>query len=109
MKRLALLILALGASAACGVTEPTNAIVNVSVSTTGDDVDDAYVLDVDDGLALLDVAGNDAFALQLPAGTHSFELTEIEPNCEVDGSNPVMLTLEAGDLTSVAFNVICEA
>lgn len=108
MERFVLLALVLALPAACAYgTETETATVDISVSTTGEAVDDAYVVNVDNGVTALSVDGDEEFTVVVVAGTHSFELTQVTANCSVDGPNPVTLTLEEGDVGSVDFEVIC--
>ena len=54
----------------------------------------------------IDVDGSSVFE-DLPAGAQEVELREIAPNCEVDGDNPVTVTIPAGGTASAAFSVTC--
>jgi|AntRauTorckE6833_2_1112554.scaffolds.fasta_scaffold00344_24 dipeptidyl aminopeptidase/acylaminoacyl peptidase len=45
--------------------------------------------------------------LELTAGSHDIELTNLVPNCSVEEDNPSTITISAGETTQAEFNVVC--
>jgi hypothetical protein len=62
-------------------------------------VAERWVSPISQGLAVISA---------LPPGTHTV-LLRVASNCQVDGENPRMATVVAGDTTAVAFSVTCAA
>jgi len=85
---------------------PVDGTIRVTTATTGDNLDDAYMIDVDGsaqsiaGNASVDVAG-------LAPGDHTVTLSDVEPNCVVSGNNPRTTAVLAGNVTQVTFDVAC--
>ncbi len=81
--------------------------VRITVATTGLDLDpDDYRLLVDggDGGA---IRSKSALFLRLEPGTQTIALAGVAPNCSADG--PTTVTVVSGEVTPVAFAVICTA
>ena len=83
--------------------------VEVTVSTTGEDIDpDGYTVGLD-GTSSRSVAANGMTIFTgVAPGTHTLTLQNIEPNCDVTSSNPTSTNATPGDTVSVSFDVACE-
>lgn len=91
--------------------------VNVSVSAQGTNVDESCSIEGSvvgsqyDG-ALLGLGRqplDEPRSLRLPAGqSYRFLLSDIAPNCRVDGDNPATVAVGSGVTTSLNFYVACE-
>jgi hypothetical protein len=82
--------------------------VEVTASTTGDDLDaDGYTVEIDGAdPRSLPINGNVTFA-QVAQGSHSVELSGIAENCSVAGGNPRSVAVSAGSTATVTFQVEC--
>jgi hypothetical protein len=85
-----------------------DAVLRVSAPTTGEDVDANYLVWVDERTDHPLAAGS-VLALDLWPGAHTIRLDDIRPNCTVDGTNPVSVTLSTAAPTDVVFPVTCVA
>ena len=100
------LLLAVG----CSDQGPSTGDVQVTVTTTGGDLDlDGYALTVD-------AAGQQSIAVtgtmllpDLPTGPHDVELIGVAANCAVAGQNPRSVIVRGGELARVSFAVSCVA
>ena len=87
---------------------PELGTVVVEVATSGPAFDpDGFVVDLDDGAQTEDVDVSDSVTLEVEAGDHTVELTDIAWNCMVDGDNPVSVTVTAGETSTASFAVTC--
>lgn len=80
--------------------------IQVSVTTTGEEPDDAYVVFVGEEGRSIDANGTLLFE-DLPVGTRSVELQDVAGNCSVDGPNPVDVTVTVGETELAPFSVVC--
>ena len=100
-----------GLCAAChdGPTTPQVGDLNVSVQTSGGDIDlDGYQFVVDS--ARHAVFASSTFILRgIRAGIHRVALTGIAENCTVSGADSRSITVTAGQAVDVAFVVTCVA
>lgn len=98
-----------GGSRSVGTTGPITGSLSVTTSTTGQDLDpDGYVLSVDGG-QWTKIGVNETDTLQdLAAGSHEIDLTGVRANCQVTGSVPRTVTVEAGATASTTFEAACE-
>lgn len=112
--RLAAAGLALLSLAGCGAdsTGPDGEVgdARIVTSTTGEDLDpEGYTL-VANSEETRPIGVNDTVAaFDLPPGRFVFQLDDVAPNCEVEGSNPRTLQVRGGELASTTFEVGCEA
>lgn len=82
----------------------------IATSTAGPDVDpDGYMLVVDSEESRTIGVNDTVEASTLPPGRFVFELDDVAPNCEVEGSNPRTLRVRAGEVASTTFQVDCRA
>jgi hypothetical protein len=89
---------------------PTTGTIQVTIASTGAPADpDGYQL-------LLDGAANQAVAtsatLTLPTiapGAHTVGLGSVADNCQVQGDNPLSVTVVAGQTVTVSLSVTCAA
>lgn len=105
----------------CAATTGDLRVVTV---TSGSDADaDGYQLLVDGTLAMVSVYSywygydyeiplqlslvGDAFLGGVAPGNRTLEVTEIAPNCAVNGANPRSVPVALGDTTVVNFQVVC--
>ena len=86
----------------------TTGAVQVIASTTGSDLDpDGYTVAVDGGAGqALAVNGSVTFS-QLKAGDHFIALSGVALNCRVASQNPVLVVVDSGSTTQVAYQVAC--
>ncbi len=99
------------ALAACGddSISPEVGTLDISVVTSGEDLDaDGFTL-VLDGVPGSGVASGEVVAIELEPGIHTVELTGVADNCEVEGENPREITVELDAAVDVAFSVVCTA
>jgi dipeptidyl aminopeptidase/acylaminoacyl peptidase len=100
--------------AACGdddgPTAPTTGSIQVTVSTTGVDIDaDGYTFSIDGGSAqAIDVNGSQTVSGLAP-GALVVQLGDVAVNCTVDGQNPKSVTVTAGQTVQASFSVTCSA
>lgn len=83
--------------------------VDVNVHTTGSAIDeDGYEVRLDGGTPRpLSVNGSATFA-GVPVGQRVVELLDVAPNCTVDESNPLTVTVAPDTSVAVQFNVQCQ-
>src|SRR5688572_16290538 len=87
----------------------TRATIQVTVATTGPDLDaDGYGMLVD-RVRGQPVGVNDTVTLIVAIGTHTVALDGIADNCTLGESNPRTVTVAADDTVAVAFVVVCSA
>ncbi|KPK57903.1 MAG: hypothetical protein AMS21_11035 [Gemmatimonas sp. SG8_38_2] len=86
----------------------TTGNLQVSASTTGDDLDpDGYTVTVDGSLnQSVGVNGQTTF-IGLAAGTHNVQLSGVASNCTVSGSNPRNVDVPPGGTAQATFQVTC--
>jgi hypothetical protein len=78
----------------------------VLVSTAGVDRDDGYVLrDGEDAAYPI----RSSLLLFLQPGEHDLALEGLSPNCSVEGSDSVRVTIALGEMTRLDFRVACRA
>lgn len=99
----------------CGQEEitrpPERTDLEVTVSVTGHDRDlNGYTVTLD-GTDSRPIGGvrtaTVSSYLNLTAGTHELELSDITDNCRVSGDNPRSVTVTEGQVTSESFEVTC--
>jgi hypothetical protein len=96
--------------------------VDVTVATAGAPSDpDGYTLHIDGELVqvfdyyfygygsfpLRILSGGSYLDSRVEPGDHTYELTDIAPNCAVGGSNPATVSVAVGAVSAIAFNVTC--
>lgn len=95
-----------GAETAAGPSEKAGSL-RVTILTTGASPDpDGYALELDGGPAQA-LGSSSTTLMAVPAGEHSVALSGIAPNCEVSGSNPRSVTVEAGATVETVFGISC--
>jgi hypothetical protein len=81
--------------------------VTVSAATTGVDLDSDYRATI--GQTTLNVPANGSVTFtNVAVGNASVSLTDVADNCDVQGSNPLSVTVSAGATTQATFTVVCE-
>ncbi len=87
---------------------PEMGTVEVEVTMSGVAFnEDGFVVDLDDGAQTEDVDVSGSVTLEVEAGDHTVELTDIAVNCMVDVDNPVPVTVTAGETSTASFAVTC--
>jgi Tol biopolymer transport system component len=91
------------------VCEAPTGLVQVSTSTSGDDLDpDGYTVTLDGGSdRSIGLNGVTTFT-DVAVGSHQVALSGLADNCSVDGSNPASTAVTAGETAQVSFDVTCE-
>jgi Tol biopolymer transport system component len=91
-----------------GVTPPTEGSIEVTVATTGVDIDpDGYSLLLDGGSAqAVGINGTVVFSA-VSAGSHEVTLQGLAGNCSVAESNPRTVSVTGGQAAQVGFTVTC--
>lgn len=109
-----LAVLALGAFgiAACGdddgVEPPTSGSLTVSVATSGAPLDDdGYTLTVEGTSRTVTGTSVQETFPDLPIGSASVELGDVQENCTIAGANPVTVSIPGGASASASFDVAC--
>ncbi|TYP95302.1 protein of unknown function (DUF5050) [Fodinibius salinus] len=89
--------------------ELTTGAVEVTTSTTGDDIDgDGFTVAAANASSSIDP--NDTTILtDLSEGSVDVELSGLTSNCTITGDNPKNVSVTAGDTTSTTFDLECEA
>jgi TolB protein len=95
---------------ACGgdLTAPPTPTLEVQVTTTGQPLDpDGYTVQVD-GARDTALGVNATIRIEdLLPGNHEVVLDGVAPNCLLAGPNPRTVSVSAGDVTPVRFDVLC--
>jgi hypothetical protein len=104
-------ILMLGCDDSSGLPAPMTGAIEITVSTTGADVDidpDGYTLGIDGGPGQA-VGVNAAVIIgPLSMGRHLVLLGGVAPNCSVSGTNPKWVDVISGkETSSLPFAVSC--
>jgi hypothetical protein len=81
-------------------------VVDVRAPTTGVDRDSVYTISVDGG-EIGQLRSTDSLSISLVVGDHAFYLSDLAPNCSVQGPNPVTVSIVHGARTSLNFAVHC--
>lgn len=82
--------------------------LTVATATTGENLDDAYVVTID-GTRSAAIGPQDEITFPaLTATAHAVRLLEVAPNCTVAGDNPRAVTVVAADTVTTTFSVTCE-
>lgn len=86
----------------------TTGSIEVTVSTSGPFPDpDGYTVDLD-GVETRDVDRDDTVTFTgVAEGVHTVTLSGIASNCDVDGENPIVVNVTAGEAVEVEFDVDC--
>ncbi|HEX6315654.1 MAG TPA: hypothetical protein VFZ73_12380 [Gemmatimonadaceae bacterium] len=91
-------------------SSPTAGILEVTLLTTGDDIDaDGYVVSIDGGNHR-SVAANGTIAIPgLAAGVRNVELEGLATNCTVEGGAVRAVTVIGGEVARLTFYVNCQS
>jgi dipeptidyl aminopeptidase/acylaminoacyl peptidase len=89
---------------------PETGTLRITTSTTGSATDpDGYFVAID-GAAEREIGVDGALTMQgVAAGSRVLLLSGLSPNCRLDGPNPRQVTVPAGGLASIEFEVGCAA
>ncbi len=87
--------------------EPTTGSLELTISTTGHDLDpNGYTLAIDDGAPMTAPANGTVTYEEIP-GAHVLSVTGLDENCVLQEQTPLPFTVTAGLQTKVALNVTC--
>lgn len=88
--------------------DATTGAIEVTATTTGDDIDaDGYVVDLDGASSTsIDANGTATFS-GVSEGSHSLTLSGIAANCTVTSDNPAASTVVIGETDEVTFELTC--
>jgi Tol biopolymer transport system component len=104
----AAIVVALGGCNDDGVTPPSEGSIQVTVTTTGTDIDpDGYSLLLDGGGAQVVGANGSITFSSVAAGSHEVTLQGIAANCSVTQANPATVAVVGGETANVSFSVVC--
>jgi len=104
------LLVVLSAACSDGPTTPQSGTIRVSVRTSGGDLDtDGYQVFVDSTIYRYFFANDAGDISNVRAGTHSLTLKSVAENCTVSGTLPRSVTVTAGQVVNVAFEIACVA
>ena len=95
----------------CG-TEAVVAItsgMSVVVEASGEAVDTAFTLEFTPDTTTHALTAGVASSFTVTEGMYSLHLLGVADNCTVQGDNPRTVEVEAGELVSVTFRVVCTA
>jgi probable HAF family extracellular repeat protein len=92
---------------ACSTT--TGSLDVTTVATFHSQDADGYRLSIDGSEQQLLNAIDTAQLGGIPSGDHRVGLSGVDGNCKVEGQNPRMITVDAGETTSMIFAVSCVA
>ena len=90
------------------VCTPTTGAVNVTVTTTGADADDRYIVRVAGDSATMLSTGSTVLS-RLPPGDHIVSLLDVAPNCTVTGGPDRSVRIIAGQTVNVSYAATCVA
>jgi hypothetical protein len=95
---------------ACGDNSgvPETGSLVVHITTTGDDLDpDGYVVRVD-SLEPHPVGVNETLIVpEVARGDHTVEVGDLASNCNADGENPKVVSLQTPGASEIAFQIAC--
>src|SRR5690242_12421400 len=104
------LLVVLSAACSDGPTMPQTGTIRVTVRTSGGDLDvDGYQVFVDSTTYRPFFANDAGDISNVRAGTHSLTLKSVAENCTVSGALPRSVTVTAGQVVNVAFEIACVA
>lgn len=93
-----------------GSTGPKTGILEVTIQTTGGDLDiDGFVILVDSNRQSFTFGNTARDIRDLTAGTHTVTLQSVAENCAVQGSLPRSVIVPADQVVTVSFEVVCVA
>lgn len=92
----------------CAPTGSGTGTLTVIASTTGSDLPAGYTATVD-GTMSQPIALNDTVTFNVAAGDHPAQLSDVAPNCTVDGANQRTVTVPADGADTTTFSVTCSA
>jgi len=104
------IVMLAGLGIACSDDDPVgveNGQVEVTTVTTGESMDDSYILTVNTDVLTTTLLANEAILLDMEEGTYDLELTDVADNCAIAGDNPVSVDIASGLQASVQFEVSC--
>jgi len=103
-------LVALGLACSDDTTGPTDELgqLDVYLNMMGDRPDpDGCTVAVDDGAVRWLGAGETVTFADIPLGTHTVTLADVETFCTVDGENPRSVTIASDGAETVQFDVTC--
>jgi hypothetical protein len=101
---------ALGCGGGAGLTEPTTGELEISTVTTGESPDpDGYSVSIDGGSGEPIAVAGTLSKSDVTQGNHTVELSGVDGNCVVEGSNPRTIAVVAGQTVKDTFAIACTA
>ena len=91
---------------ACTIAPVSSGMLEVTVSTSGTDAD-GYLVSVDGGPVQPISINGTLTIINVAAGSHSIQLSDLDGDCTVTGLNPVTVTVSSGLVARPAFEVDC--
>jgi len=89
-------------------TSSTNGSIRIVTATSGTSPDpDGYTYKIDNGSPVAIGASASATVNDIPAGSHTVLLEGVASNCTVGGTNPMTVSVTAGNTAEASFAVSC--
>ena len=88
--------------------EPTTGSLELTISTSGHDLDpNGYTLAIDDGAPTVAPANGTVTHGEMQPGTHTLSFTGLDENCALQEQVPFSFSVTAGSPTKVTLHVTC--
>jgi Tol biopolymer transport system component len=89
--------------------EPTTGSLELTIGTTGHDLDpNGYTLAIDDGAATTAPANGTVTHDEMQPGTHALSLTGLDENCALQEQIPFSFSITVGVQTKVTLHITCD-
>jgi len=103
-----LCVTALAAACSGDSTAPAQGDLNLTVITSGVDLDpNGYLASIDGGAPTTAPANGTAALTGIAAGEHTLSVTDVDENCSLTETTPVGFTVTDGSQTSVVLHITC--
>jgi probable HAF family extracellular repeat protein len=116
VRQVSLIVLAAAgvlAASSCGgedITSPTTGSIEISTATAGPEPDaDGYVVTIDFGSETTIGPNATLRSENLASGNHTVHLAGLSSNCAIQGENPRIVEVAAGEAVAAAFTITCTA
>jgi hypothetical protein len=93
----------------CTAIPPETGTIEIRTTTTGDNQDGAYIVQVDGGETRPVSDATPVTISSVPVGSHSITLSDVEGNCGVSPATTVNVDVAGGETEQLEFGVQCNA